>query len=178
MYGLSKLGTMDQTRVGVDALLPVVVRRLWQVPAPCIECEPVRVLCTNVARKAFLPLRIGAKQEKRETVLGEAVVRQKPPPPRAPFPMHPFPPHPPPPPPHNPPPNQHPSTPPTNIPPPTTLITPTPTTPCRPYLGQTREKKSVVWTRSTNNDHFSPISSATLRRQKPTWLSLLVSFLQ
>src|ERR1700694_2376520 len=89
MYGLSKLGTMDQTRVGVDALLPVVVRRLWQVPAPCIECEPVRVLCTNVARKAFLPLRIEAKQEKRETVLGEAVVRQKPPPPRAPVQIHP-----------------------------------------------------------------------------------------
>jgi len=156
MYGLSKLGTMDQTRVGVDALLPVVVRRLWQVPAPCIKCEPVRVLGTNVARKAFLPLKIEAKQEKRETVLGEAVVRQKPPPSRAPFQIHPFQPH----------------------PPPNTLITPTPTTPCRPYLGQTREKKSVVWTRSTNNDHFSPISSATLRRQKPTWLSLLVSFLQ
>jgi hypothetical protein len=39
--GLSKLGTMDQTRVGVDALLPVVARRLWQVPALCIKCEPV-----------------------------------------------------------------------------------------------------------------------------------------
>src|ERR1700694_991754 len=80
MYGLSKLGTMDQTRVGVDALLPVVVRRLWQVPAPCIKCEPVRVLGTNVAQKAFLPLQIEAKQEKGETVLGEVVVRQKPPP--------------------------------------------------------------------------------------------------
>ena len=156
MYGLSKLGTMDQTRVGVDTLLPVVVRRLWQVPAPCIKCGPVRVLGTHVARKAFLPLKIEAKPEKREVVLGEAVVRQKPPPSRAPFQIHPFQPH----------------------PPPNTLITPTPTTPCRPYLGQTREKKSVVWTRSTNNDHFSPISSATLRRQKPTWLSLLVSFLQ
>src|ERR1700694_3199488 len=91
MYGLSKLGTMDQTRVGVDALLPVVVRRLWQVPAPCIECEPVRVLCTNVARKAFLPLRIEAKQEKIETVLGEAVVRQKTAPSQGPFPDPPLP---------------------------------------------------------------------------------------
>ena len=147
---------MDPTRAGVDTLLHVVVRRLWQVPAPCIKCGPVRVLGTHVARKAFLPLKIEVNPEKREVVLGEAVVRQKPPPSRAPFQIHPFQPH----------------------PPPNTLITPTRTTPCRPYLGQTREKKSVVWTRSTNNDHFSPISSATLRRQKPTWLSLLVSFLQ
>ena len=95
MYGLSKLGTMDQTRVGVDTLLPVVVRRLWQVPAPCIKCGPVRVLGTHVARKAFLPLKIEAKPEKREVVLGEAVVRQKPPPSRTPFQIHPFQPHPP-----------------------------------------------------------------------------------
>jgi hypothetical protein len=57
MSGLSKLGTMDQTRVGVDALLPVVVRRPWQVPALCIKCELVRVLGTNVARKVLLPLK-------------------------------------------------------------------------------------------------------------------------
>jgi len=31
-----------------------------------------------------------------------------------------------------------------------------------PYLGQTRAKKSDAWTRSTNIDNFSPISSATL----------------
>src|ERR1700694_2538589 len=55
---------MDQTRVGVDALLPVVARRLWQVPALCITCEPVRVLGTNVARKVLLALKMGVKKKK------------------------------------------------------------------------------------------------------------------
>src|ERR1700694_28874 len=54
---------MDQTRVDVDALLPVLERRLWQVPALCITCEPVRVLGTNVARKVLLPLKIGVKRK-------------------------------------------------------------------------------------------------------------------
>jgi len=63
MSGLSKLGTMDQTQVGVDALLSVVVKRLWQVPALCIKCEPVHVLGTNVARKVLLPLKVGAKRK-------------------------------------------------------------------------------------------------------------------
>jgi hypothetical protein len=47
-----------------------------------------------------------------------------------------------------------------------------------PYLGQIRVEKFVAWTRSMNIGHFSPISSTTFRRLKPTRLSLLASFLQ
>jgi hypothetical protein len=61
-------------------------------------------------------------------------------------------------------------------PPPNTLAPPTPA-PCCPYLGHIRVKKSDVWTHSKNIDHFSPISSATMRRLKPTWVSPFASFL-
>jgi len=68
-------------------------------------------------------------------------IRNHTPVPGPPFRIRPFQPHPPP----------NPPAPPTE-------------TPCCPYLGQTREKKSFAWARPTNNDHFSPISSATLHR--------------
>jgi hypothetical protein len=44
---------MGPTRAGVDASLHVVMRRLSQVPAHCIKCEPVHVLGTYAVRKVF-----------------------------------------------------------------------------------------------------------------------------